>query len=196
MISGNLEYLMSSLPNLSFQNNEDVRFQVSSILRKYGGASAEELSLVEILDREAEKFLSPTASRLLRRIDLQTIHDPAFQQGPDGVLSAFSKFAFSLKEAVRQLRLARRTPSNESAPGKLLPGLIPGTPLEEEIQLMKFQWDQLEALSIGHYADFGSLVIYKIKLMILIRWWSFDKDLGFETFNRLTKQDTTWPIRS
>jgi hypothetical protein len=196
MISGNLEYLMSSLPNLSFQNNDDIRLQVSSTLTKYAGSSAEGLSLVEVLDKEAEKFLSPKASRLLRRIDLHTVHDTAFQQSANRLLSDFSKYAFSLKEAVRQLRIARRNPSSESASGKQPLLLTPGTPLEEEIQLMKLQWDKLEELSIGHYADLGSLIIYKIKLMILTRWWSFDKDQGFETFSKLTKQNAAWPIRS
>ncbi len=196
MIDGNLEYLMSSLPHLSFQNNEETRTWVSSILRKYADPSAPEVNLIDVLDKEAEKFLSPKASHLLRRIDLTTVHDIAFQQSSNRVLSAFSTYAFALKEAVRRLRISRRNGKNEpSQKDEPLP-LIPGTPLEEEIQLMKFQWDKLEELSDGHFADFGSLIAYKLKLMILLRWWSLEEDRGIKTFTQITNQEGTWPKRS
>ncbi len=187
MISGNLEYLMSSLPNLSFQDAQEARSRVSSILRKYAGPPAEGKSLTAILDDEAEKFLTPRASLLLRQIDLNTIHHTACRQSKNRVLSAFSNYAFSLKERVRQLRMARRKDGRQASSQKQPLSIAPGTPLEEEIQLLKMQWDKLEELSIGHYADFGAVVVYKLKLMILLRWWSFDRNKGFETFTQLTK---------
>ncbi|MBK7409933.1 MAG: hypothetical protein IPJ40_18935 [Saprospirales bacterium] len=171
MISGNLEYLMNSLPNLSFQDTQEVRLQVSSILRKYAGPSVEEKSLIDLLDAEAEKFLTPGASNLLRQIELNTIHHTAFKQSKNKVLSAFSKYAFSLKDAIMQLRISHRKDVNQPSSQKQPLTITPGTPLEEEIQLLKLQWDKLEELSIGHYTDFSALVTYKLKLMILLRWW-------------------------
>ena len=187
MISGNLEYLMSSLPNLSFQDTQEARLRVASILRKYAGPAAEGKNLTDILDDEAEKFLTPGAGRLLRRIDLNTIHHTEFQQSKNGALSAFSNYAFSLKESVRQLRIARRKDTGQASSQKQPLPIAPGTPLEEEIRLLKLQWDKLEELSIGRYADLSALLVYKLKLMILLRRWSFDTDQGFETFTRLTK---------
>lgn len=188
MIGGNLEYLMSSLPDLSLRNTQEVRSRVSSILRKYAGPAAEGKSLIDILDDEADKFLTPAAGRLLRQIELNSIHQTAFRQSGNGVLSAFSNYAFSLREAVRQLRMARRKDAGQISSQKQPLPITPGTPLEEEIQLLKLQWNKLEELSIGHYADLSAMIVYKLKLMILLRWWSFDMDKGFETFTRLTKK--------
>jgi hypothetical protein len=61
-----------------------------------------------------------------------------------------------------------------------------GTPLDKEIQIMKHQWDQLEELSVGYFADLDALIIYKIKLLILLRWWSFKFEKGFKTFTQIT----------
>lgn len=188
MISGNLEYLMSSLPNLSFQNTQEVRLRVASTLRKYAGPPAEEKKLIDILDDEAKKFLTPGFYRLLRRINLNTIHHTTFQHSKNGMLSAFSNYAFSLKEAIRQLRISRRKEADPISSQKHPLPITPGTPLEEEIQLLKLQWNKLDELSIGHYADFSAVIIYKLKLMILLRWWSFNIDKGFEAFSRLTKK--------
>lgn len=190
MISGNLEYLVSSLPNLTFKDSEEERKKISSILRKYAGTWGEAKSLIDILDNEAKKFLTSKQYDLLCQIDLKTIHEAKFQKSKYSVVAAFSKFAFSLKEAIRSLRMLRRKGKVEPAALKNLSlHLTPGTPLEEEIQIMKFQWDKLEALSIGHYADFGALVIYKLKLTILLRWWSFDMNQGFEVFTQITKKN-------
>jgi len=187
MIGGNLEYLMTSLPNLSFQDTPEARSRVSATLKKYAGPAAEGKSLIDILCDEAEKFLTPGTRVLLRQINLNTIYHPTCRQSKNGVLSAFSNYMFSLKKAVRKLRMERRKDDRQASSQKQLLPLTPGTPLEEEIQLLKMQWDKLEELSIGHYADFGALIIYKLKLMILLRWWSFDTNKGFETFIRLTK---------
>ncbi len=96
---------------------------------------------------------------------------------------------YSLKKDIEQLRISRKNgldhpqQKNHSLP------LVPGTPLEEEIQLLKWQWDKLEELSIGHYADFGALVIYKLKLLI----YCYDggvltKNRGFDNFLNITKK--------
>ncbi|MGB5819190.1 MAG: hypothetical protein WBG90_06860 [Saonia sp.] len=189
MITGNLEYLVSSLPYLSFQDAEEVQLKVSSIFNKYTAPSGEEKNLTAILDNEAEKFLTPSASDLLRQINLGTIHKTSFQQSKNKVLAAFSTYAFALKEEIRQLRMSRRNDPIQPLSKKQFLSLTPGTPLDEELQLLKLKWDKLEALSVGHYTDFGALVIYKLKLMLLLRWWSFDRDKGFGIFEQTVKKD-------
>lgn len=189
MITGNLEYLVSSLPYLSFQDTEEIRSRASSILGKYAGPSGEEQSLIDILDDEAEKFLTPSTYDLLRQINLSTIHNTTFRQSENSVLAAFSEYAFLMKEEIKLLRISRRNDPNQPLSKKRSLPITPGTPLDEEIQLLKFQWDKLEALSVGHYTDFGALVIYKLKLMLLLRWWSFDMDKGFGIFVQTTKKD-------
>ncbi|MGB5663299.1 hypothetical protein [Eudoraea sp.] len=187
MITGNLEYMMSSLPYLSFQDTAEERSKVFSILKKYANPSELGKDIITILDEEASKFISANAYRLFQQIDLATIHAEAFQKSKNKILGAFSKYVYSLKRDIEQLRISRKNGLESTTKKPSLP-LVPGTPLEEEIQLLKWQWDKLEELSIGHYADFGALVIYKLKLLLLLRWWGFDQEQGFANFLNSTKK--------
>ncbi len=189
MITGNLEYLISSLPYLSFQDTEEVRSRISSTLRKYARPVEEKTCLITILDDEAAKFLTPVTSHLLSQIKLSTIHNTIFQQSKNKVLAAFSEYVFVLKEDIKQLRISRRNDSSQTASKKQSSLITNADPLNEEMQLLKLKWDKLEALSIGHYTDFGALVIYKLKLLLLLRWWGFDTDKGFEVYLQTIKKN-------
>ncbi len=190
MITGNLEYLMSGLPYLSFLDTAEERSKVISLFQKYGGSPEETKGVVRILEEEANKFLSTKSQQLFQQIDLKTIHSEAFQKKGNGKgLFDFSKYMNALRKDLKKLRISRKngeTATNAKKPS--LP-LIPGTPLEEEIQLLQWQWDKLEELSIGHYSNFTALCLYKLKLMVLLRWWSFDTEIGFEHFLNLTKEN-------
>jgi hypothetical protein len=189
MITGNLEYLMSSLPYLIFKDGDEDRLRVFSIFKKYADPSKEDSSPVAILEEQAMKFLSPSEFLVFRRIDLNSIHSEYFQKSRNTVLTAFSNHVFWLKSEIRQLRLSRRKGEESSLINKTLLPENPGNPLNEEIQLLKWQWTKLEDLSTGHYSDFEALCIYKLKLLILLRWWGFNPKKGFHVFLNLTKSD-------
>lgn len=189
MIAGNLEYLMSSLPHLSFEDSEEARNRVFGLLGKYAGPQNADQNPAAILEDESGKYLGSEKSEILRNIRLENIHEPGFRKQGNKVLSAFSDYMYRLKKDIRQLRLARRNASEGAAVGFPSLPLVPGTPLEEEIQLMQWQWTALEELSAGHYADFGALCVYKLKLLLLLRWWGFDTQNGFENF--LNSTETT-----
>jgi hypothetical protein len=42
--------------------------------------------------------------------------------------------------------------------------------LEAERLLDRQRWNKLDELSIGHYFDFDSLIVFGLKLLILLRW--------------------------
>lgn len=186
MIGGTLEYLVSSLPNLSFQNTDEAKNRVFGLLQKYSGLPANTISPIEILDSEAQKFLSASAFYIFQKTSLENIHALEFQQSKSMVLSTFSKFTFDLKKEIRQLRISQKEKEQKSSNSGLEKLIGHGTPLDKEIQIMKYQWDKLEELSVGYFADLDALIIYKIKLMILLRWWSFKFEKGFETFTQTT----------
>ena len=187
MIGGTYEYLISSLPNLSFQNNEETRQQVISTLRKYAGPANEELSLVEILNREAEKFLPTSVLNIFQTLNLRDIHKPRFQESRIKVLSAFSQYTSELKEEIKTWRTSQNENKNNAASKKVAQIIGEGTPLEKEINIMGHQWDTLEEISVGHLEDLEALFTYKIKLMILQRWWSFDTEKGLNKFILMTQ---------
>lgn len=189
MIAGNLEYLMASLPHLTFQDTIEERSKVLSLFQKYGYSPEETKAIIVILEEEASKFLSKKSRELFQKIDLKTIHSGTFQKSNNKGLAAFSKYMNMLKSDLQQLRISRKDGENLSNTKQPTLPLLSGTPLEEELQLLQWQWNTLEELSIGHYANFEALCLYKLKLLLLLRWWSFDEKTGFDHFLNLTKKD-------
>ena len=185
MIGGSFEYLVSSLPSLPFQNTEEVKSRVIGLLQKYAGTTDHQIGPVEILDSEVQKFLPVSTFLIFQSISLKNIHELQFQQSNNTVLSTFSKFNFELKEQIMRFRISEEGNEKGSTKSSIEKIIGEGTPLDKEIQIMKYQWDKLEELSVGHYANLEALITYKIKLIILLRWWSFDAEKGFETFNRM-----------
>jgi hypothetical protein len=192
MISGNLEYLLSSLPYLNFSNGKEQQQYVRHMFQQYSNGLAQSAPASAILASEAQKFLSPKSAQLFHRIQLSNIHKAQFHDAKPRVIGAFSSYSYALKNQIRDLRVARR----KGLDVEPLIDISPGNPMEEEVQLLQLQWNQLEALSIGHYANFSALLIYKLKLMILERWWQFDTSLGLQVFQQITKTETTWPTKS
>ena len=93
---------------------------------------------------------------------------------------------YELKKDLQAWRRPPREGEKKKSNSELEQIIGEGTPLEKEIRIMQYQWDKLEDFSAGHYANFEALVTYKIKLMILLRWWSFQVEKGLENFNRMT----------
>lgn len=56
--------------------------------------------------------------------------------------------------------------------------------LEAEKILDQARWDFLESLSLGHYFDFDTLLIYALKLKILERWETIQKADLQKVFNQ------------
>ena len=184
MLAGNLEYVMTSLPNLSFSDSETIQHEVSSIFKKYATVDRASSDLISILNDEASKFLSTREFERFKNIELTTIHQLEFQQNKNNVVSEFSGFMVQLKQELKTYRLAKKS---EESIGKVTYEFIidlPKNPLEAELQLLKLQWHKLEQLSLGHYSDLSALILYKLKLQLLLRWWSFDTEIGFSVFRK------------
>jgi hypothetical protein len=59
------------------------------------------------------------------------------------------------------------------------------SPLTAEDILNWERWTYLEELELGHYFDLEKLIIYYLKLQILTRKKSFNKERGTERFNEI-----------
>ncbi|WP_179319617.1 hypothetical protein [Winogradskyella helgolandensis] len=186
MLSGNLEYLISSLPQLQFSTSVEDKQRVHSVFQTYSMNDGD-INLITVLDDEASKYLSAKKAEIFKQISLNTANHQRFQEHGDAVLSGFSSFLSNLKEKIKLLRLSRNQDTTYvSSPLEALQ-LKPGNPLEEELQLLELQWHELEELSIGHFSDFSALIAYKIKLLLLQRLWSFDETEGFIQYSKFIK---------
>ena len=173
---------MSSLPYLSFDHSGESQRRVSDCFKKYAGAQFAELPLVDLLEREAAKFLSHARYRQFKEVHLDRIHQDAYIHASLPLLSGFAGYVASLRQELKEVRLARRQATDQAALEKIALPFKPGNPLEEEIRVLQLQWDKLDELSAMHYADFSALLAYKLKLMLMVRLWSFDEQKGYEIF--------------
>ena len=186
MISGDLEYLMTSLPYLSFNAKEESKKAVADCFVKYSDSGMSDLPLDRLLDIEAAKYLTRERSNFFKEIRLDQLHRDAFINADIPLLADFSKFVADLQAQLKILRIARREAEDPAVIERLPSPIRTGNPLEEEINIIELQWDKVEALSSMHFADFSALVAYKLKLMLLLRLWSFDQDKGYENFVETT----------
>lgn len=184
MVAGNLEYLISSLPNLSFSDSEDVKQRVAIMFYKYATDNEASEDLVSILDKEAYKFLSPWDFEFFKTIALDTIFQDKFRTSKNKVVAGFSNFLYQLKNELKTYRLALKSEENIGKSSFDLLDSLSDHPLEAELQLLKLQWSKLEDLNIGHYSNLSALILYKLKLQLLLRWWSFDVAAGYKVFQQ------------
>ncbi|MFD1615319.1 hypothetical protein [Gelatiniphilus marinus] len=189
MLAGNLEYVMASLPNLTFSNSEAIQHEVTSLFKKYALLTDAPTHLVDLLHEEAEKYLSEKQCRDFKQIQLNAIHQSCFQNHKNKVVSEFSIFINQLKQELKTFRIARKSDEAIGKNSYKLIGDLPNNPLDAELQLLKLQWQKLDMLSVGHYANISALILYKLKLQVLLRWWSFNESVGFEAFQQTLKTE-------
>ncbi len=185
-MSGDLEYLIASLPYLSFSDSDETKLRVESLLKGYSGDVESARSLVDILDEEAVKFLSSGEYRSYALLNFDRMHHGMYRESPVHVISDYAQFTYELRTRVADLRRDRRITRERIDPSKHKLPFDAGSPLEEEVALLKLQWDKISDLAAGHFADFVALIAYKIQLMILEKLWSFEPEKGLRTFNTLT----------
>jgi len=186
MISGDLEYLMTSLPYLTFNASEESKKAVSDCLRKYSDQGMGDLTLDRLLDIEAAKYLSRQRTNFFKEITLDQLHKDNLVNSDLPLLAGFSRYVAGLRDELKILRIARREADDPIAIERLPSPIKTGNPLEEEIRILELQWDRIEALSSMHFSNFSALVAYKLKLMLLLRLWSFDQNKGYEIFVKTT----------
>lgn len=187
VLAGNLVYVLSSLPHLKFSNSLEFKNAVNANLIGYASEN-DALSIVEILNEETAKYVSQKESALFNKINLETIHSRHFQNTNYPLLNDFSTFCFEIKSKLQSFRNQKIETHQSTKNIEEFIDLESGNPLETEIQLISLQWGKIETLSIGFYDDFNTLIAYKIKLLLLLRWWSFDETLGYEKYLKLINE--------
>ena len=155
-------YLVAQLPSLSFGREPEIT--------------------IEYFFSEAEKWLSERDFRVLSRIDLHGMTDE--MEGPS-VLKAYSRFEAKLKSDVALWRRAQRRDQDYKPESIPVAMLKEGDPLEVETRLLQWRWDFIDELEREHHFDFGKVILYYLKLRILERLFTFNKETGLEKFKTL-----------
>ena len=131
---------------------------------------------------ESGKWLTRSDYRKLSGID---IHDPYKQAGDPAVISKWKSFDRELREELAEIRKEFRKSDSRGETASFKDVFGQANPLFMEKKLERKKWDFLEGIEADYHFDINELVIYFLKLQILERLASFDKEKGKEKFEIL-----------
>lgn len=151
-------YLMNSLPSLSF-------------------GQAPPISLEEFSDM-ARSELSARGFKALERVSMRDEDSKSRKIK----LKGLHKMHTGLLKDMAEIRNSRM----EKRPARL--NLLPDTvleanPLDREIGIINWQWDYLDALVANKSFTLSEVIVYKLKLQLLFRMHSFNKERGIKVLD-------------
>lgn len=133
---------------------------------------------------EAHKWLDPNDYNQLTKI----AYDACEPQADDHpVLRQYKDFEAAFRRDLAQWRQARKE-QQEFKPCTFPLNLVKeGNPLVVERNLLHWRWRFLETLEPEHHFDFGFIIIYLLKLQILQKYFSFNKESGKSKYQLYTQ---------
>ncbi|MBR8537415.1 DUF2764 family protein [Carboxylicivirga sediminis] len=149
----NLVYLMCSLPSLKF-------------------GQAPPITMDEFTE-DARNQLSAKHFKKLEPVDIYQATDSEGKVS----LKSIAVMLDDMKEDMAELREAKaqkRTPNLMRLPVTV----VHANPLEREKQIMRWQWEELDSIQAGESFTLTEVMVYKLRLQILNRLNSFDKERG------------------
>jgi len=134
---------------------------------------------------EARKWLSPGD---YLKVESASIRH--YQKTPYASRTAirYADFEKKLRSELVRYRKARKEDHEYRLQGFSQNLVKEGNPLEIEKKLILKRWAYLDELEFGHYSDVDFLVITALKIQLLERLMSFDKDKGMETFESVVSE--------
>lgn len=131
---------------------------------------------------EAEKWLTPRDFKSLSETD---INDFSLTGKFPATLANYKKFESTLRQDIFSWREAKLRDQEYKPVSMPVSVIKEGNPLEIEIKLMKLKWDFIEEMEREHHFDLGFIILYYLKLQILRRLFTFNKEKGLEKFQKL-----------
>ena len=148
----NMVYLMTSLPSLSL-------------------GEAPPITIDEFND-DAKRQLSSRHFKAVQSVDIQKL------EAKVGVKS-ISSLLETIKGDLSEVRKAKKQ-SRQAKPERLPLSALKGNPLEREMNIMQWQWEELQDIEAGKTFTLTEVLVYKLKLQLVERLYSFDKVKGAE----------------
>lgn len=144
----------------------------------------EPLVTIEDFLEEGRKWLSKRDYNILEKTN---INETSTLLSDPQVLKDYKSFENSLRSELVQWREAKR--ANQEYKTRLFPVSLvkEGNPLQIEKNIMKLRWDFIDKQEVSHHFDLEFLVLYYLKLQLLQRLSTFNKESGFEKFKKYTE---------
>ena len=139
------------------------------------------ISVEKFLD-EARNWMAARDYRILTRVDM---NDFDIKMKIEPVYDRFRAYESKIRTDIGLWRDAQKH-NQEYKPVNFLASQIKeGNPLEIELRFMEMRWQFIDELERDHHFDLGFLILYYLKLQILQRYFTFNKESGLEKFQKL-----------
>ncbi len=157
-------YLIAELPTLFFEKEPSIT--------------------VEKFLEEARNWMDARDYQVLSQVD---INDFITEKKIENLYDQLKAFESDIRTDVGLWREAQKQ-NQEYKPASFPVSTIKeGNPLEIEIRLMEMRWQFIDELERSHHFDLGFLISYYLKLQILRRYFTFNKEQGLKKFQKLSE---------
>jgi len=136
----------------------------------------------DVFLEEARKWMSDSEFDKLSSADVNNF---SVSKKDSRVLQQYKNFESGLRSDIASWRDAQKR-DLDYKPTTFSPSILKeGNPLEAELKLMEIRWNFLDELEREHDFDLGTLILYYLKLQLLQRFFTFDKEQGLNKFQKL-----------
>jgi len=139
------------------------------------------MTIAYFLD-ESKKWMSEKDFSLLSQVDINNF---SVEKKEHPVSKMFKQFEYQLRHDMAMWRKAKQQNLDYKPLCFPVSVLKDGNPLEIEKRFMELRWTFIDELERNHHFDLGMLILYYLKLQILRRLFTFNKETGFKTFQKL-----------
>jgi len=142
----------------------------------------ETITTIDYFLAESEKWMSSKEFNILSNAD---INDTSTRTNDHKVLALYKNFESQVKNDIVNWRKAKQL-NQDYKPSSFPISLIKdGNPLDVEIKLMELRWAFIDEMERERHFDLGVLILYYLKLQILKRYFTFDKEKGLNKFQKI-----------
>ncbi len=134
---------------------------------------------------EVKKWLSEKEMNILLKAE---INDFSYDKTVPEILRAYKKFEYNLRLELSDLRKAKISGKEYSKPEDIYIEEKEKSPLDIEKNLLLLRWRKIEEEETGHCFDLSFLIAYFLKLQVLEKLFTFDKQKGRGKFNFLCRK--------
>ena len=130
---------------------------------------------------EAQKWLSAKDYNVLLQVDVKNI---SIEKKDYQVLREYKNFELHLQTDIAMWRQAKQLDQDFKPTIFPVSYIKEGNPLEVEIKFMEMRWAFIDEMERNFHFDMGIIILYYLKLQLLRRFFTFNKEKGLTKFQK------------
>lgn len=131
---------------------------------------------------ETGKWLSRKDYKILASVNM---NDISISEKTHSILALYKHYEYRLRTDIARWRQAQKSDQDYKPESFPVSVLKEGNPLDIELKFMEMRWTFIDELERERHFDLGMLILYYLKLQLLQRYFTFNKEKGLNKFQKL-----------